>query len=130
MIAFALLISISSCGNQISHVDVSDNMSSASSQKIKAIYLGAKVEFEFFESDVKVLIHRNDGIVQIIIFEEVDAYVISMLSNKKMEEDRPYYIYRNNGLWVLTMDNWNQYVKGGAIKWDRDGVENLVIEFD
>lgn len=60
---FALLISISSCGNKISHVDVSDNMSSASSQKIKAIYLGAKVEFEFFESDVKVLIHRNDGIL-------------------------------------------------------------------
>lgn len=69
-----------SCDTTIS--DITDITADENSlQNLKSNYLGAKIDFEFFDQDVKVSIYRNDKRVQTAFFadmenEDSDGYAV------------------------------------------------------
>lgn len=111
-----------SCDTTIS--DITDITADENSlQNLKSNYLGAKIDFEFFDQDVKISIYRNDKRVQTAFFADMEN-----------EDSDGYTIYRSkefdNRYMRLKFKEFCGYIYDGKIEGYEDGVMIAVMTFN
>ena len=114
-------ITFSSCDTTIS--DITDLTGGERiTQSVKSNYLGAKVELEFYDKEVKCSIHKNNDRVESAFFtyERYDSV-----------EYADIYIYRDGSRYSrLILKKIFGFVYSGKIEYYDDGVKYGIITFD